>query len=81
MPHPWDAETFAQPIKQMNELAAEAGREPIPVSLFGVAAEPARVEQFLKDGVARTIFRLPSAGRDEVLPALDRAAEVMARFQ
>ena len=74
MPHPRDKRTFADEVKQLNDLAAAAGRRPIPVSLFGVEPEAALVEQFRADGVARCIFRLPPAGADEVLPRLDSLA-------
>jgi probable F420-dependent oxidoreductase len=74
MPHPRDKRTFADEVKQLNELAAAAGRGPIPVSLFDVEPEAELVEQFEKDGVGRCIFRLPPAGADEVLPRLDSLA-------
>ena len=74
MPHPRDKRSFADEVKQLNDLAAAAGRRPIPVSLFGVEPEAALVEQFRADGVARRIFRLPPAGADEVLPRLDSLA-------
>lgn len=80
MPHPRDKRTFAAEVERLNEMAASAGRRPIPVSLFGVEPEAALVEQFQKDGVARCIFRLPPAGADEVMPRLDSLAEFIAGF-
>ncbi len=81
MPHPWAAESFAEPIRQLNELAAAAGRDPIPVSLFRVPPDPARVERYIADGVARCLFRVPPTGRDEALHALDEAARVARQFK
>ncbi len=81
MPHPWDAPSFADKIRESGELAAAAGRGPLPVTLFKVAPQPARVEQYLKDGTARCLFRLPPAGRDEVLPEPDRLAELIGHYK
>jgi probable F420-dependent oxidoreductase len=72
--------SFADRIKELQELAAKAGRQPIPVSIFGVPADPARVEQYRQDGVERVLFNLQAAGADTVLPKLDELAGIMAKF-
>ena len=69
-------------IEELNRLAAEAGRSPIPVTAFGVSpdAEHAVLGGYQELGVARCIFRLPPVGADEALPLLDQAARQMASF-
>ena len=71
---------FADPIARLNELAAEAGRGPLPVSLFGVGSDPARLEAHARAGVERCVFALPPAPADEVLPKLEARARLMERF-
>jgi probable F420-dependent oxidoreductase len=59
---------------ELAELATRAGRDPatIPVSVFGAGPDPAALDRYRQAGVARVILRLPSEGRDKVLPLLDQ---------
>jgi len=69
----------AEYMPQLRRMAAEAGRDPasLPVT-FGTAPEDADALKRLRDnGIARVTVRLPAAGRDEVLPILDRYAALM----
>ncbi|REJ85846.1 MAG: LLM class F420-dependent oxidoreductase [Acidobacteria bacterium] len=59
-------------IGRFREMAGEAGREGLEVSIYGV---PPKAEVFVKMqalGVDRVITFLPPGRRDEVLPVLDR---------
>ncbi len=71
---------LGQRISELNELAASAGRAPIPVSLFGVAADPERIEAHAKAGVERIVFSLPPAPAAEILPKLEARARVAEQF-
>ena len=55
-------------------MAAKAGRDmkTISVSVFGAAPDRAVLDRFAAAGVTRAIFRLPSEGREAVLPLLDQ---------
>ena len=55
----------------------EAGRD-IGVTLQLAPRDPAGIERYENAGVHRSVWYLPSAGMDEVEPALDRYAEAMA---
>jgi probable F420-dependent oxidoreductase len=69
----------AEYMPRLRQMAAEAGRDPasLPVT-FGNAPEDADALKRLRDtGIARVTVRLPAAGRDEVLPILDRFAALM----
>ena len=68
-------------MAELNQLAAEAGRGPIPVTLFNVRPDPKALERFAKAGVERCIFGLPAAGADAVLPILAERTELAARFR
>ncbi len=64
-------------IPELQEMAAKAGRGPIPVGLFFARSDPAEIGKYRDHGISRSIFGLPSAGADEILPRLDKLAEVM----
>ncbi|MBI4506882.1 MAG: LLM class F420-dependent oxidoreductase [Chloroflexi bacterium] len=67
-------------IAELQRLAAEAGRGPLPVTLFAVQPEPHILEGYRELGVARCLFMLPSAPADEVLPLVARYADLIRRF-
>ena len=61
-----------------SRRAAAAGRDAIPVTLYGTPRDPARIERLATAGVHRFVFWLPSAPRDEIEPLLDERAELIA---
>jgi len=67
-------------IAELNRLAAEAGRGPIPVSVFGAASRLEVIQHYAELGVERCVFWLPPAPADKVLPLLDSYAEVAKSF-
>lgn len=71
---------LAQRLGELKEMAAAAGRDPIPVTNFGVAPNPEVIEDLIELGVHRVVMRLPSASADVVLPLLDEQAELIETF-
>jgi probable F420-dependent oxidoreductase len=67
-------------IAELNRLAAEAGREPIPVTVYGAASRPEVIQHYAELGVECCLLWLPSAPADKVLPLLDSYAEVAKSF-
>jgi probable F420-dependent oxidoreductase len=69
---------LAAGIADLRRLAEKAGRVPksLSVSVYGASPDEAAVRQYEKVGVERTVFSLPSADRDTVLPILDRCAKL-----
>lgn len=67
-------------IEQLRQLAEEKGRDPktISISVYSVPADPAVIDAFRAAHVERVIFGLPPAGRDQVLPLLDRYAKLIS---
>jgi probable F420-dependent oxidoreductase len=55
-----DPADLAPRIEELQRLAAEAGRDPIPVTVFGMSRTPERIEGFERAGVRRGLFILPS---------------------
>ncbi len=71
-------------IADLHDRARAAGRAPesIPISFFLVHAPGmGRLERYRALGAIRTVVRAPSAGREEVLPFLDKYAEIAHRLR
>ncbi len=71
---------LSERIAELKGLAAEAGRADIPVSLYGVPPRPEVIGHYAEIGVERCVFFLPPAPAKEVLPILDRNAELARSF-
>ena len=65
-----DDKFVARIEKLIRRGREEAGRE-IGVTLQLAPTDPAGIERFAKAGVHRSVWYLPSAGRDEVEKTLD----------
>jgi probable F420-dependent oxidoreductase len=70
-------------LPRFRQMAAEAGRDPasVPVTVWGLAEDAGRLQHCREIRVARAVVSLPSAGRDEILPILDRWARLMERVR
>jgi probable F420-dependent oxidoreductase len=68
-------------LADLKARAAKAGRDmkSISVSIFGARPDAAGLDQFAAAGVTRSILRLPSEGRDKILPMLDGFAKLLHR--
>ena len=66
----------SQGMNALREYAAKAGRDmqTISVSVFGVAGDQKLVDMYRDVDVTRVILRLPSEGRETILPLLDQYA-------
>lgn len=64
--------------RALEDAAKSAGRErdELELSVFAAPGDPEFVKQARDAGVDRAIFGLPSVGRDELLPILDRLAQL-----
>jgi alkanesulfonate monooxygenase SsuD/methylene tetrahydromethanopterin reductase-like flavin-dependent oxidoreductase (luciferase family) len=63
-------------LPEFREMATEAGRDPasISITIWGVPENADRLKRYRDQAIARVVVSLPSANRDEILPALDRWA-------
>ena len=77
-PHYADVSEF---LPQFRQMAVDAGRDPasLPVSVFGAPDNLDRLVHYRDQGVARAIVALPSAKSGEIIPVLDRWAELIRR--
>src|SRR5579859_5983620 len=60
-------------LPRFREMAAAAGRDlaSVPVTVWGVAEDPARLDHYRRIGVARAVVSLPAEKEASVLPTLD----------
>jgi probable F420-dependent oxidoreductase len=70
---------IAPGLADLKARAERAGRDirTISVSVFGAKPEEATLDAYAAAGVTRSILRLPSEGRDVVLPLLDQYAKLI----
>ena len=66
-------------LPQFRQMAADAGRDPaaIPVTIFGAPENLDRLKRYGDQGIARAVVTLPSAKAGEILPVLDRWADLI----
>lgn len=71
---------LADAIPCLRAEVEAAGRDPARLEIipFGSLPDHGKLDHFERIGVTECVFRLPSAPRDEVLPRLDRYAELIA---
>jgi len=75
------AEVILPALKDLRARAAKAGRDmkTISTSIFGAKPDEAMLESYSAAGITRAIFRLPSEGREGVLPLLDQWAKLIKK--
>ena len=61
---------------RLRQLAAERGRGPIPVTVFGASLKPEVLEHYAAAGVDRVLFTLPPVASAEALKLLDSYANI-----
>ena len=78
MPIPTRSETpLSERVGRLNEMAEEAGRSRIPVTVYGTIAREEVIAHYADIGIDRCIFWLPPVPESEAVPQLDRYAEMM----
>jgi probable F420-dependent oxidoreductase len=70
-------------IPRFRQMAEEAGRDPqsLPVTLGGAPEDADLLKRYRNLGVVRANFPVPPAKADEVLPKLDRLADLMRQLR
>jgi probable F420-dependent oxidoreductase len=83
MPIAARAGDLATGVADLRERAKRAGRDPssLPVSVFSATPAEEAIRLYQKAGAERAIFPLPSSGRDEILPILDRHSRLTHAFR
>jgi probable F420-dependent oxidoreductase len=81
MPNRIKGEDLPGRIAELQRKAAEAGRDPIPVTVAGVMRDPERLQELERAGVQRGFFWLPAAGPDAVEEAFDKYAAAVRTYR
>ena len=66
-------------IPVFQKMVADAGRDPMPITVWYPPRDLALIRQYADLGVERAVFTVPSATADVVLPALDEIGAIMAQ--
>jgi probable F420-dependent oxidoreductase len=71
---------LAEAVPRLHRLLADAGRDPSGFRIvpFGSEPTPGKLDHFRVLGVTEVVCRVPAAGRDPAMAALDRIAGVWA---
>jgi probable F420-dependent oxidoreductase len=66
-------------LPDLHRACEAVGRDPQTVRIvpFGTIPDPGKLEYYASIGVDEVVLRLPSAGRDRVLPLLDEYTELV----
>jgi alkanesulfonate monooxygenase SsuD/methylene tetrahydromethanopterin reductase-like flavin-dependent oxidoreductase (luciferase family) len=73
-------EELGERIVELQRRAEEAGRESIPVTVFGAKPEQRVLERLMTGGVTRSLFYVRPEEPGEVERQLDELAEVAAAW-
>ena len=70
-------------LPRFRQMAEEAGRDPrsLPVTLGGAPEDADLLKRYRDLGIVRANFPVPPAKADEVLPKLDRLADLMRQLR
>ncbi len=71
---------FFARIPELQRMAEEAGRGPIPVSTYGGSGGAAEIERLRDAGIERLIWYVPPDGRDAALHRLEALAELIRPY-
>ena len=71
----------ASAIEDLHAAARKVGRDPAELTVvpFGTLPDQGKLDHYESLGITETVLRLPAAGRDEVLRALDSFEPFLAR--
>jgi probable F420-dependent oxidoreductase len=68
-------------VAELQRRAEEAGRGPIPVTVYGASRKPERLERWAEGGVTRAVYWLQPTAADEAERALDELAGFAAAYR
>jgi probable F420-dependent oxidoreductase len=64
-------------MAQLNAMAADAGRGPIPVCIYGMMAREDVIDSYMEAGVEEGIFWMPTVSEAEAMPMLENYSKVI----
>lgn len=76
-----NVDEFAERAARLQQRAADAGRGPIPISLFAASSDEGMAEKYASAGIERCLFLLPDGDDSRVTGELDKLAERVSSGQ
>lgn len=64
-------------LPEFRKMVKEAGREPMPVTIYGHPEDADLAKRYRDDGCERIVINLAQGKTDEVLPQLDKLAKII----
>jgi probable F420-dependent oxidoreductase len=81
MPNRVQHEQLMERLRELRRRTDEAGRPPVPVTVYGASRKPEVLEEWAANGVTRAVYWLPSAEAGEVERRVDEAAGYVAAYR
>jgi probable F420-dependent oxidoreductase len=81
MPNRVKAEDFVARLDELRRRADEAGRAPIPVTVYGASRKPEVLEEWVEHGLTRAVYWLPPGDAATVEQALDQAVGYVEQYR
>jgi probable F420-dependent oxidoreductase len=76
-----DDDALLARVAELHRRCEEAGREPVPVTIYGASRKPERLERWAEGGVSRAVYWLDPAEGSEVERALDDLSGFAAAYR
>jgi probable F420-dependent oxidoreductase len=81
MPNRIKEEGFTDRLEELRRRAADAGRDPIPVTVYGGTRKPQTLERWAQGGVHRSVYWLPPVDAGEAERRLDEISALVAELR
>jgi probable F420-dependent oxidoreductase len=76
-----DDDVLLERVAELQRRAGEAGRGPIPVTVYGASRKPERLERWAEGGVTRAVYWLRPTDGGETERSLDELAGFAAAYR
>ena len=76
-----DMDAFPDRCRELQEMAAKAGRGTIPITTFGTPRDAGYIAKLAEWGVTRVVFGMAAEQADKALPKLDKLAQLMEKVK
>ena len=80
MPYRSVGSSFLERAAELQRLARERGRAPIPVGASGVDPDPAVIEQYQRAGIVRVVLQTLPCDRDEIVRLMKQDSALVKQF-
>jgi probable F420-dependent oxidoreductase len=76
-----DDAAFVQRLDELRRRADEAGRAPIPVTIYGASRKPDVLREWVEHGVTRAVYWLPPVEAGEAERRIDEVVGFVERYR